>query len=87
MSKLRELIDTPTLIYRDDEFGVDECDGAEADGTCPRAAAGEPVACAGRWLRARGWNFKVGADTRRCPLSTLDIVRLPRAVARPAKEV
>jgi len=82
MSKLREMIDTPALIYGHDELGVNECYGPEADDACPRVAVGQPVKCAGRWLRARGWNFKVGADSRRCPLATLGVVRLPRAMAR-----
>ena len=48
MSRLREMIDTPALIYGDHQAGVDECYGPEAAGTCPRAATGERVACADR---------------------------------------
>lgn len=84
MRTIRELIDYPTLIYDERRMGVEECYGPLLDGTCPRAESGKPVACAGKWLRARGWNFRVAAGARYCPLNTLGIRRSQLASRRRA---
>jgi hypothetical protein len=53
------------------------CNGPNADGSCPRVAAGERVDCAGRILLAMhgvpidGWDTRVADDATGCPLAWL----------------
>lgn len=70
-----EAAGAPTLIYDREGTMIEErCTGPEPTGRCPRAGPGCPVACAGRWILATGWNFKVAADATSCPLAFLGLV-------------
>lgn len=65
-----------TLIYTHDQSAIEDvCDGPDDVGRCPRAEVGDAAACAGRWIMAKGWNFKVAADAGACPLVALGMVR------------
>lgn len=64
----------PTLIYSEDESAIeDACEGPLPGGICPRAATGDPVVCAGRWITAKGWMFKVAPEAEMCPLTGLGL--------------
>jgi hypothetical protein len=64
-------------IYHSDEgTTVQEfCQGPDELGDCPRAEEGRPVACAGKRLATRGWDFGVATDAELCPLLTLGLVK------------
>jgi len=65
-----------SIYYEDDGTMVEEfCQGPDEQGKCPRAEEGRPVACAGRRLATRGWDFGVAADAELCPLLTLGLVK------------
>ena len=65
-----------SIYYDDDGTTVEEfCQGPDQQGDCPRAEAGRPIACAGRRLATRGWDFGVAPDAELCPLLTLGLVR------------
>lgn len=64
------------LIYNDDRSVIEEiCEGPDERGACPRAEEGHPAACAGKWLTAKGFDFKVAPDVGGCPLVALGIVQ------------
>lgn len=56
---------------------AEHCVGPDASGQCPRVAAGEPVACAGRkvtslhGLPLDGWRMAVRDDASICPYAWL----------------
>lgn len=64
-------------IYHDDDGTIVEefCQGPDELGKCPRAKEGQHVACAGKRLATRGWDFGVATDAELCPLLTLGLVR------------
>jgi hypothetical protein len=65
-----------SIYYDDDGTTVEEfCQGPDDLGDCPRAEEGRPVACAGRRLATRGWDFGVATDAEICPLLTLGLVK------------
>jgi hypothetical protein len=65
-----------SIYYDDDGTTVEEfCQGPDEQGDCPRAEAGRPIACAGRRLATRGWDFGVASDAELCPLLTLGLVK------------
>jgi hypothetical protein len=65
-----------SIYYEDDGTTVEEfCHGPDEQGQCPRAQEGRSVACAGRRLATRGWDFGVAADAELCPLLTLGLVK------------
>jgi hypothetical protein len=67
-----------SIYYLDDGTMVEEfCQGPDDLGQCPRAKAGRPVACAGKRLATRGWDFGVALDAKQCPLISLGLVRRP----------
>lgn len=79
--------DLKTLIFNDLRTAIDDiCMGPDHEGKCPRAQEGRPAACAGRWIMARGWNFKVADDAEACPLVSLGIAhRYLRAAVDPVE--
>lgn len=63
------------LIHSEDAVATAErCKGPDRLGWCPRVRPGQPVACAGRWITANGWDFKVAQEADRCPLATLGLI-------------
>lgn len=70
-------IDVDVLISGGGEAAaIDHCHGPDANGDCPRVAAGERVACAGRLLRLHGlpidgWDVHVMDEATGCPLAWL----------------
>jgi hypothetical protein len=65
-----------SIYYDDDGVAAAEfCQGPDELGRCPRAEEGQPVACAGKRLATRGWDFGVAADAEMCPLLTLGLVK------------
>lgn len=65
-----------SIYYEDDGTTVEEfCEGPNELGQCPRAEEGHPVACAGKRLATRGWDFAVATDAERCPLVALGLVK------------
>ena len=70
-------IDVDVLISGgSDRAAIEHCSGPDADGNCPRVAAGERVACAGRLLSVHGlpidgWDIHVTDDATGCPLAWL----------------
>jgi hypothetical protein len=69
------------LIYAADGTEiVEQCQGADWAGACPRAAAGAPVACAGRKVIAIGpgglavLTLRVEPDATTCPLAALSFL-------------
>jgi hypothetical protein len=65
-----------SIYHEDDGTKVEEfCQGPDEVGRCPRAAAGRPVACAGKHLATRGWDVGIAEDAVICPLLTLGLVR------------
>jgi hypothetical protein len=87
-----------SIYYDDNGTTVEEfCDGPDEQGNCRLAEKGRPVACAGKRLATRGWDFAVAADADLCPLLALGLVkrhldasweeaRQPRS-GQPTKEV
>ncbi len=68
-----------SIYYEDDGTVVEElCLGPDERGDCPRAEEGRPVACAGKRLTTRGWDFGIAADAERCPLAALGLVKRPQ---------
>jgi len=66
------------LVYSEDgERLVDQCEGANWSGGCPRSPPGRPVLCAGRKLIVLGANgvirmvLAVEPDAVSCPLAAL----------------
>jgi len=76
-----------TLIFNDLRTAIDEiCMGPDEQGKCPRAEEGQPAVCAGHWIMAKGWNFKVAPDAEGCPLISLGLAhRYLRAAIDPGK--
>jgi len=71
-----------TLIYGEDGTTVaEQCDGPTKSAACPRVSLGYPVACAGRWILAGGWRFRVASEAAFCPVAELGIVG-PQPAAR-----
>jgi hypothetical protein len=65
-----------SIYYDDNGTTVEEfCDGPDEQGHCRLATKGRPVACAGKRLATRGWDFGVAADAELCPLLTLGLVK------------
>jgi hypothetical protein len=64
-------------IYHDDNGTTVEefCDGPDEQGNCRLAEKGRPVACAGKRLATRGWDFGVATDAELCPLLALGLVK------------
>ena len=69
------------LIYAADGTEiVEQCQGADWTGACPRAPAGAPVACAGRKVIAMGpgglavFTLRVEPDATTCPLAALSFL-------------
>ena len=72
---------TPTRVTIQDEDGrtLARCAGPAPDGSCPSAAAGQPVRCAGhrvlpdvetgRSMGRAGWQMRVEPAATRCPLA------------------
>lgn len=75
-------------IYYDDEGTTVEefCQGPDEQGNCPRAEAGRPIACAGKRLATRGWDFGVAPDAELCPLIALGLVKRPPDAFSGSKE-
>jgi hypothetical protein len=82
-----------SIYYDDNGTAVEEfCDGPDEQGNCRLAEKGRPIACAGKRLATRGWDFGVAADAEICPLLALGLVRrhLPAAateVPQPASTI
>jgi hypothetical protein len=67
-----------SIYYDDGGTTVEEfCQGPDEQGRCPRAEQGQPVACAGKRLATRGWDFGVASGAEHCPLVALGIVKRP----------
>jgi hypothetical protein len=65
-----------SIYYEDEGTTVEEfCQGPDEAGDCPRAEAGSLVACAGKRLATRGWDFGVAEDATVCPMIALGLVR------------
>lgn len=60
------------LIFSE-ERTTERCEGPDWAGRCPRAGTGCPVACAGRWITAAGWVFRVAPNAEYCPLAGLGL--------------
>ncbi len=68
------------LIYAEDEQTIaEECEGPEWTGKCPWVGLECAAACAGKWIMARGWRFRVAPDAEYGPLSILGHARLQLA--------
>jgi hypothetical protein len=78
-----------SIYYDDNGTAVEEfCDGPNEEGNCRLAEKGRPIACAGKRLATRGWDFGVAADAEICPLLSLGLVRRHlMAVAREATDL
>jgi len=65
------------LVYGEDGITVtQQCEGPTKSTACPRVALGCPVACAGRWVLAGGWRYRVAPEATFCPVAQLGIVRI-----------
>lgn len=65
-----------TLIYAEDGKTITEqCYGPDRAGRCPMASLECTVACAGRWIMAAGWRFRVAPDAESCPVAALGVTR------------